>query len=250
MQGGCQSFLRVSTVGELMDVPINCAPVVSCCSGASPRCCWAGRTAGYGCPSPGFCWSLPSLTCHQSQPSEKHRGEADRAQVLETPQWVWSTPVGRLGQRWPRSRPQHCLGSVAAPRDRTVDTQGALSSLGTQSTSAGLSFPLEQAHPPRHSRSGARPAPPGCGTKASRAKSVFCCSFVCLTVQRAIKTSHTRQSARQEKPRGRRTPKGTADPQQPLLCVQICICRLSAVRSYVQTDALASCNPRIVHEKK
>lgn len=82
---------------------------------------------------------------------------------------------------------------------------------------------------PQAEQMGACPAPPGCGTKASRAKSVFCCSFVCLTVQRAIKTSRTRQSARHEKPRGRRTAKATARPRAaPPVCTDLylCICRL------------------------
>lgn len=80
-EGSCQSFPRVSTVAELMDAPVNCAPVVSCCSGASPRRCWSGRRAGYGCPSPracpGLCWSLLSLTSMSSHPSQlsgKRRG--------------------------------------------------------------------------------------------------------------------------------------------------------------------------------
>lgn len=93
--------------------------------------------------------------------------------------------------------------------------------------------PLWSGLMPQAEQMGACPAPPGCGTKASRAESVFCCSFVCLTVQRAIKTSRTRQSARHEKPRGRRTAKATARPRAaPPVCTDLylCICRLCCVQ--------------------
>lgn len=61
--------------------------------------------------------------------------------------------------------------------------------------------------------------------KSIECKVVFCCSFVCLTVQRAIKTSYTQQSVWQKKPIRRRKPKTIVVTDTSASCVYIYICR-------------------------
>lgn len=149
------------------------------------------------------------------------------------------SPRGKAGAALATLPPPALPWLCATSQDRAVHTRGALGSLSTQNTpqdqGTGSSPQAEQARGPS--------CPSRLRHKSIEGKVgvlLFFCLFDCTKSNKNIPHSAER-SARGEGARPRRS--SPSCEYRPAFVS-------SAGRGRVQTDALASCNPRIVHEKK